>query len=281
MESISVSVITINYNNVKGLRRTIESVVGQTSNDYEFIIIDGGSSDGSVDVIKEYASKYDYWVSEPDGGIYPAMNKGVRAAHGEYCIFMNSGDEFYSKDVIENVFKQGLREDIVCGDICFGEDNISPNPENVTMRTFYKHTLYHQASFIKTQLLRDHPYDEQMRSAADWKFFMHELVFRNATYKHVPIVIARFEDGGISMTNSDLSHQEVWNELKACFPERVLIDYEDYVFGNTPYRRLFTKVEIIPPVRKIVYRFNVALLKIMNLSLNSKWIKELKFSDEG
>ncbi len=277
---MKLCIITINYNNAEGLRRTIESVVCQTSRDYEFVVIDGASTDSSVDVIKEYADKIDYWVSEPDGGIYPAMNKGVKVAQGEYCIFMNSGDEFYSKDVIENVVKQGLREDIVCGDICFGESNVSPNPDKVTMRTLYKHTLFHQASFIRTRLLRDHPYDEQMRSAADWKFFMHELVFRNATYKHVPIVIARFEDGGISMTNSDVSHQEVWNELKACFPERVLEDYEDYVYGITPFRKMFTKVEIIPPLRKIIYRFNVLMLKVINLRLKSDWIKELKFSNE-
>lgn len=274
-----ISVITINYNNAEGLRRTIESVVCQTLRDYEFVVIDGGSTDDSVDVIKEHASQIDYWVSEPDGGIYPAMNKGVRAAHGEYCIFMNSGDEFYSKDVIENVIKQGLREDIVCGDICFGESNISPNPDKVTMRTFYKSTLYHQASFIKSQLLREHPYDETMRSAADWKFFMHELVFRNASYRHIPLVIARFECGGVSMTNSDVSHQEVWNELKACFPERVLADYEDYVYGCTPYRQLFTMVENIPPLKKIIYRIDVFLLKLLNLKLKSEWIKKLKFSN--
>lgn len=278
---MKLSVITVNYNNAKGLQRTIESVVRQTSNDYEFIIIDGGSADGSVNVIKEYTSTICYWISEPDGGIYPAMNKGVQAAHGEYCIFMNSGDEFYANDVIEKILNQDIKEDIICGDICFGDNNISPNPDKVTMRTFYKHTLYHQASFIRTLLLREHPYDEQMRSAADWKFFMHELIFRNATYKHVPIVIARFEGGGTSMTNSDLSHQEVWNELKACFPERVLADYEDYVYGNTPYRKMFTKVEIIPPLRRFLYCFDVLLLKLLNLRLKSNWIKELNYCDEG
>ncbi len=274
-----ISVVTINYNNADGLRRTIESVACQTSRDYEFVVIDGGSTDGSVDVIKEYASKIDYWESEPDGGIYPAMNKGVKAAHGEYCIFMNSGDEFYSKDVIENAVKQGLREDIVCGDICFGESNLSPNPDKVTMRTFYKSTLYHQASFIKTQLLREHPYDETMRSAADWKFFMHELVYRNASYRHIPIVIARFEGGGISMTNSEISRKEVRTELEKCLPERILADYEDYVFGCTPYRKMFTTVEQIPPVREIVYRVNVLLLKVLNLWLRSEWINKLKFGN--
>ena len=270
------SVITINYNHAEGLQRTIESVASQSSHDYEYIVIDGGSTDGSVEIIREHASQIDFWISEKDGGIYPAMNKGVKAAHGDYCIFMNSGDEFYAPDVIAEFARLDLTEDIVCGDICFGENNISPNPDVVTMRTFYKHTLYHQASFIKTQLLREHPYDETMRSAADWKFFMHELVFRNATYRHVPVVVARFESGGVSTANSEVSRQEVLNELKACFPERVLADYEDYVFGCTPYRQMFTKVEQIPPVRKIIYKINICILKVMNLWLKSDWIRKLK-----
>lgn len=274
-----ISIITINYNHTEGLRRTIRSVIGQTSHDYEFIVIDGGSTDGSVDVIKQYESQIDYWVSEPDRGIYHAMNKGIAVAQGEYCIFMNSGDEFYSEDVIEKVLEYKMQEDIVCGDICFGERSVSPNPESVTMRTFYKHTLYHQASFIRTRLLREHPYDEQMSSAADWKFFMHELVFRNAGYRHIPVIIARFESGGVSTTNSELSRREVQQELELCLPERIRTDYEDYVFGCTPYRQLFTTVEQIPPVRKIVYRVNVLLLKVLNLWLKSEWIKELKFKD--
>ena len=97
------SIITINYNNADGLRRTIESVVSQTFDDYEYVIIDGGSTDGSVDVIKEYENKISYWVSEKDGGIYNAMNKGVKASNGEYLIFMNSGDVFYRDKVLEDI----------------------------------------------------------------------------------------------------------------------------------------------------------------------------------
>lgn len=274
-----ISIITINYNHAEGLRRTIESVINQTSNGYEFIIIDGGSNDGSVGVIKEYEYHINHWVSEPDGGIYQAMNKGVRFSNGDYSIFMNSGDEFYSSDVIEKMSNLDVKEDIVCGDLCFGENNISPNPAVVTMRTFYKGTLYHQASFIKTQLLRNRPYDETMRSAADWKFFMHELVFHNASYKHVPLVIARFELGGESTINKDISRQEVLTELNRCFPERILADYEDYVFGKSSYRKMFTMIENIPRIRVIIYRINYILLKIMNLLLRSKWIKELSFND--
>ena len=96
------TVITINYNNADGLRQTILSVVGQTCDDYEYVIIDGGSTDGSVEVIKEREDKISYWVSEKDGGIYNAMNKGVKAARGEYLIFMNSGDIFYDNKVLSD-----------------------------------------------------------------------------------------------------------------------------------------------------------------------------------
>ena len=102
---MKLSVITINYNNRDGLRKTIESVVNQTCRDFEYIIIDGGSTDGSVDVIKQYADRIDYWVSEPDKGIYHAMNKGIAVAHGEYLNFMNSGDCFYESTVVENVLQ--------------------------------------------------------------------------------------------------------------------------------------------------------------------------------
>ena len=95
MKKNKISVITINYNNKSGLEKTIQSVISQTYFELEYIIIDGGSSDGSIDVIKKYENKIDYWISEQDKGIYNAMNKGIAQAHGEYCNFMNSGDCFH------------------------------------------------------------------------------------------------------------------------------------------------------------------------------------------
>ena len=120
---MKLSVITINYNNRDGLRQTIESVVGQTYRDFEYIIIDGGSTDGSVDVIKEYADKIDYWVSEKDKGIYNAMNKGVAVALGEYCLFLNSGDTLCHPDVLAQVQKAGTDADIICRNAIIHEDS--------------------------------------------------------------------------------------------------------------------------------------------------------------
>ena len=101
---MKLSIITINLNNDTGLNKTIESVINQTLKNFEFIIIDGGSTDRSVELIKEYAGQINYYVSEPDKGIYNAMNKGIRQAQGEYCFFLNSGDYFVNESVLEKVF---------------------------------------------------------------------------------------------------------------------------------------------------------------------------------
>lgn len=133
---MKISIITINYNNVEGLKRSIESVVNQTSKDYEYIIIDGGSTDGSVDVIKLYSNRIDYWESEPDRGIYHAMNKGVKLATGEYVIFMNSGDKFYSNEIIADFIKLNPKEDILSGDAKLSTGSIMNSPENITFKFF-------------------------------------------------------------------------------------------------------------------------------------------------
>ena len=272
---MTFSIITINYNNASGLKNTIRSVVDQTSNDYEFLIIDGGSTDGSIEIIRSYTNRVHYWVSERDGGIYPAMNKGIARAQGDYCIFMNSGDIFFSNDVLRMMSVNKMTSDVICGDICFGENNISPNPEVVTMRTFYKHTIFHQACFIKTSLLKIKPYDENLKSASDWKWFMEMLVFENASYEHRPITIARFEGGGISDLNKERSDNEVLSELQKHLPERIMIDYDDYCFGTTPFRKMFTKVEQIPPLQRIIYKVDAFILKMLNLKLKAEWIKKL------
>ena len=112
---MKLSIITVNYNDAKGLERTILSVISQTKHNFEFIVIDGGSTDGSIDVINKYERHIDYWVSEPDGGIYQGMNKGLRQAQGEYVNFMNSGDCFHSTDVLERIFALDTDADIITG----------------------------------------------------------------------------------------------------------------------------------------------------------------------
>ena len=113
--SIKISIITINYNDAKGLYKTIQSVINQSFDNYEFIIIDGGSTDDSLTIIDQYKTKIDYFISEPDTGVYNAMNKGIKIAKGEYLIFMNSGDGFYDENVLSKVtaFKETKRQGVM------------------------------------------------------------------------------------------------------------------------------------------------------------------------
>ena len=112
-----LSVITINFNNAIGLEKTIKSVIEQKFTDFEFVIIDGDSSDGSKEIIKKYSNKISYWVSEKDKGIYNAQNKGIERAIGEYCLFLNSGDYLVDTTVFQTVFSEKRTQDIIYGDM--------------------------------------------------------------------------------------------------------------------------------------------------------------------
>lgn len=271
------SIITINYNNCAGLRSTIESVVGQTCREFEYIVIDGGSTDGSLEVIKKYSEKIDYWISEPDSGVYNAMNKGIAVARGDYCNFMNSGDVFYANDVLDKVIKHSKNEDVVYGDISYAGKVVWPNPEKLTMKFFYKNSLYHQACFIKSGLLKMKPYDEELKIISDWKWFLEMIVFKEVSYAHVPIVVCTFEGGGIS-SNKRLVYEEQNVVLRQLLPSIIFDDYKDYAYGITPYRRMFTTVENIPPFMRLLYRIDVLVLKLLNLRYHSSWIKDLPWS---
>ena len=119
-----ISVITINYNNKEGLEKTIESVVNQSLQDFEYIVIDGNSTDGSQEILEKYTAKISHAVSEPDTGIYNAMNKGIKAATGEYILFLNSGDEFYATQSLEKAAEHLTGEDIIYGNLdVHGESN--------------------------------------------------------------------------------------------------------------------------------------------------------------
>ena len=223
---MKLSVITINYNNCDGLRKTIESVVNQTCRDFEYIIIDGGSTDGSVDVIKQYADKIDYWVSEPDKGIYNAMNKGIAVAHGEYLNFMNSGDCFYDCSSIAEFLNLQANEDIVFGnmvDSYTGKQMGCISSDNITAADFLNASLPHQASFIRRILFEKYGlYDEKYKIASDWKFFLYVIVFMNVSLRHIDKNFATFENSGISTSNHTAERDAIINEL---FPPRIIADY--------------------------------------------------------
>ena len=216
------SIITINYNHKEGLARTIKSVLCQTIRDFEFIIIDGGSTDGSVDVIKEHEKDINYWVSEKDNGVYNAMNKGIAQAHGDYLIFMNSGDCFHSPQALSSIIE--YQEDIICGQVStYPSGHHKPT---ITLVDLMRSSLPHQAMFIRRELLIKHPYDEKYKILSDWKFCIEALIFENCSFRNTETVIADYESGGISDNSNGLLPQERELILKELFPPRVIADYQ-------------------------------------------------------
>jgi glycosyltransferase involved in cell wall biosynthesis len=198
-----VSIITINYNNQKGLKKTIESVVTQTSTQVEFIVIDGGSNDGSKAVLESFSNQITYWESEKDKGIYHAMNKGISKARGEYLLFLNSGDYLIEKDTIKNIESDLHSHNVISGDIILEEKDKKTyhrqSKDKIDLSFFLEISLYHQATFISKKMFDTYGlYDETFKLGGDYEFFIRLFYKYNATYKHIAKTISYFVVDGIS-----------------------------------------------------------------------------------
>lgn len=255
------SIITVNYNDAPGLKDTIDSVISQTYHDYEYIIIDGGSTDHSKSIIEENQSHIDYWVSEPDKGIFNAMNKGIIASKGDYLIFMNSGDCFYNDKVLEDSL-QYMGADFVIGKIKRKDNDASMNYElsDITMMTFYKGAIPHQATFHKRSLFENSLYDEELKISSDWKFFFQKIIFENASYKLMPVVVSSFDMTGISNTNGELGAKERAQIIFEAFPQRVIKDYERYKDKDCEMLDLIPQFKYTRTINKIITGFTKIVL---------------------
>ena len=258
------SIITINYNNKDGLEMTINSVLGQTFRDFEYIIIDGGSTDGSIDVIKKYKSRIDYWVSEPDKGVYNAMNKGIGKATGDYVNFMNSGVAYHSSSALETIAKLDSDDDFIIGGYYETGKGVSHTipPQNVTLLTLMKYTINHQATFIKKTLFDKRLYDESYIIMADAKFNFQSIIIDNSTVKITEDIIADYDTNGIS-SNYELYKTERQRFLKELFPPRVLQDYESmYTSNEVSLVALLPHFKDSPTIQRWIYRLANFLIKI-------------------
>lgn len=270
---MKLSIVTINYNNKEGLRKTIESVVGQTYSNIEYIVIDGGSTDGSTDVIRMYEDAISYWVSEPDKGIYNAMNKGEAKATGDYVLFLNSGDYLVSPTIIDEIRNDFFSNE----DIIFGLLKTYPSCRigytdihlPLTMQDFFERSpIPHPASFIKRDLFVDIKYDETLKIVSDWKFFLQMVVFKGCTCKKLEKVITVFEDEGISSSNIEACNDERTNVLKNLLPIAIFADYFKFVSGmeykSGNYEMFFTRLR---PYKygKMVYVISVLMVRLISV----------------
>jgi len=220
-----LSIITINFNNKIGLEKTINSVLNQSFQDFEYIIIDGGSNDGSLDIIEKYKNKINIVVSEQDTGVYNAMNKGIRLAQGEYLNFMNSGDVFFENNTLDKI-KHSFCEKIslLYGNSLYrnadGSERNEIPPAKMTFLHFYRFGINHQATFIKRDLFEKYfYYNESYKICSDWEFFIYILFVGNESYKHLGEYICNYDFSGISAQpeNFNLYNQEREETFKKYF----------------------------------------------------------------
>lgn len=202
----TLSIITVNFNNSKGLIKTIKSIKQQSFIDYEHIIIDANSTDESKNIILEYSkdinNKLIFWSSEPDKGIYDGMNKGIRQAQGEYFYFLNSGD-CLKDGVLNKIPFDGTKYiygdvTVICEDEC-QENKISVYPiDFITM--LFRISICHQACFIHHSLFLNHLYNTEYKIAADWAHIMDSIILKECSYKHIPLLIVDYDASGFSGT---------------------------------------------------------------------------------
>jgi glycosyltransferase involved in cell wall biosynthesis len=253
-----LSIITINYNNLDGLKRTVESVVNQTWREFEYIVIDGGSTDGSSEYIKSHSDKIDYWISEPDTGIYNAMNKGIAKATGEYLLFLNSGDHLFSLTVLQENHGRIVDYDL----IYFNIQNIGAHfskiisyPDILRFSDLFFDILSHQATFFRKDLFdKVGLYDEKLKIVSDWKFMIVALFKHHCSYLKVGETLSTFYLDGISsvMENREMVYKERDHVLNS--------DFKGYVEDINQLLELRTIVSNLRKSRKIGWLVKLGLI---------------------
>lgn len=231
------SVITINLNNREGLRRTIRSVVSQAFSDFEYIVVDGNSSDGSIDVIQSFEMHITKSLIGKDTGVYNAMNKGLSVATGKYVVFLNSGDEFKENETLKTVHDLTFNKDFVFCDIeIFNGDivRIGRQPNLLSTRFLLTGMICHQSIFAKRTLFESTgPFDESYKVYGDYEWILRSLWKLKASYTHVPHVLVRYEEVGLSNTTSKILQRQEKDTIQSMyFSSWLLSIYRSYRFLN-------------------------------------------------
>lgn len=267
-----LSIITINRNNAAGLKKTLQSVASQTFKEFEYIIVDGASTEGSVEVIKKYEPQFIHlkWVSEPDLGIYNAMNKGIRMASGDYIQILNSADCLAAPDVTERMLaaleKVG-NPSILYGNMvkCFPDGRRVTDKcfagQEITMLGMFTGTLNHDPTYIRRDLFGKYGYyDESLKIVSDWKWYMQAIILGGEKPEYVDLNVTLFDMTGIS--ESVESKQKIQEERKKVLAELIpdvyLHDYERY--SNDIY--MMRRIHRHPWAYKLVWFVERCLFKL-------------------
>jgi len=267
---MTLTIITINRNNAAGLEKTLKSVASQTCKEFEHVIVDGASTDASVDVIRKYAEGLGdrvKWVSEPDKGIYNAMNKGIGMASGDYIQILNSADCLVSDDVTElmlrDLEKDG-RPSILYGNL------VKAMPDGSRKRDkglagketgffdFFFGTMNHSSAYIQRSLFDKYGlYDESLKIASDWKWYMQAILYGGEKPVYTDLDVTLFDMTGISETNKELGRSERDKVLGETIPSPVLDELRKW----SPSIRMMRRIDRYPWARKMVWFLERCLFK--------------------
>ena len=246
-----LSIITINRNNAVGLEKTMRSVLSQTWIDFEYVVVDGASTDRSVEIIQQFAEQFGVrlkWISEPDKGIYNAMNKGIGMSTGEYLQFLNSGDCLVSSIVTERMseaLEKNGKPSILYGNMLkdmpggkvFRDKSFAGR--EITFLGFFNGTLNHSPAYIRRDLFDKYGlYDESLKIVSDWKWYLQAIVFGGEKPVYTDIDVSLFDMNGISETNKDLDKKERKLVLEQMVSPAILADYEKWAFPIEQMKRL-------------------------------------------
>lgn len=253
---MKLSIITVNLNNKSGLQKTFDSVINQTNKNFEWIVVDGASTDGSVEIIKDYAAYISRWISEPDKGVYHAMNKGILEASGDYLLFLNSGDILHSINTINDILHDKLEEDIVIYDIRLNHrDKIVKKDlsllSSLSVVSFLLiSTFPHQSTLIKKTILKDcGMYNLNYKIVADWALFYEACVIKNASYVYKEgIIISEYDMTGLSSTYKDIANNERKVFLNKYYSERMI----QYLVSSC--NRELQQINLNRPIYKMLYK---------------------------
>ena len=272
---MKLSIITINRNNAVGLEKTLQSVAVQTFKEFEYIIVDGASTDESVEVIKKYEPQFLHlkWVSEPDSGIYNAMNKGLRMASGDYIQILNSGDCLAASNVTQRMLtelEKASNPSMLYGNMikCFPDGHRMVDKcfagSEITMLGMFTGSLNHDSAYIRRDLFDKYGYyDENLKIVSDWKWFLQSIILGGEQPQYVDFNVTLFDMTGVSETNKELDSAERKMVLEQLFPKAVLADYEQYAFPLSQIKRL----QRHPWAYKLVWLLERCLFKIEKVRL--------------
>ena len=268
---MTLSIITINRNNASGLEKTMKSVLSQTCKEFEYIVVDGASTDSSVEVIQGFAESFGgrlRWISEPDKGIYNAMNKGIGMATGDYIQILNSGDCLAADGVVERMYKAleekgfpsilygNMLKDMPDGRI---RRDRSYAGEPVTLIGMLHGSLNHSPAYIARRLFEKYGYyDEALKIVSDWKWYLQSIILGEENPVYIDMDVTLFDMTGISETKLSLREKELQGELSKLIPAGILADYEKWESDI----KMMERIHRYPLVYKIIRLVERVLFKL-------------------